>query len=61
MNKIYEKEVLLLIEQLRTARRQISLLRRVEIDAEIKEALIKAMEVTAEEFDLFKVQEKENE
>ena len=25
------------------------------IDAEIKEALIKAMEVTAEEFDLFKV------
>ena len=61
MNKIYEKEVLLLIEQLRTTRRQISLLRRVEIDAEIKEALIKAMEVTAEEFDLFKVQEKENE
>lgn len=61
MNKIYEKEVLLLIEQLRTARRQISLLRRVEIDAEIKEALIKAMEVTAEEFDLFKVKEKENE
>lgn len=55
MNKIYEKEVLLLIEQLRTARRQISLLRRVEIDAETKEALIKAMEVTAEEFDLFKV------
>lgn len=55
MNKIYEKEVLLLIEQLRTARRQISLLRRVEIDAEIKGALIKAMEVTAEEFDLFKV------
>ena len=54
-DKIYEKEVLLLIEQLRTARRQISLLRRVEIDAEIKEALIKAMEVTAEEFDLFKV------
>ena len=55
MNKIYEKEVLILIAQLRTARRQISLLRRVEIDAETKEALIKAMEVTTEEFEVFKV------
>lgn len=55
MNKIYEKEVLILIDQLRTARRQISLLRRVELDASVKEALIKAMDVTAEEFELFKV------
>ena len=55
MNKIYEKEVLVLIEQLRTARRQIRLLRRISLDEQTRTAVIKALDITAEEFELFKV------
>mgnify|MGYP006926102080 CR=1 FL=1 len=55
MNRIYEKEVLVLIEQLRTARRQIRLLRRIALDEQTRTALIKALDITAEEFELFKV------
>lgn len=54
MNKIYAKEVSVLVEQLRAVRRQIRLLRKIDIEQDAKELLSRAMELTEEEFKLFR-------